>query len=102
MKVLWAYRHHIWAPHPQYYRWHIGTTIWAPHPRLFHDVAPYFTETSLLICPANQWTGFYTIGSTAIKELRSHYSEVLYGVPRRSILVPLIFNLQICDMFFFQ
>ena len=64
--------------------------MWAPHPRLFHGIAPYFTETSLLICPANQWTGFYTIGST--KEL-SHYSEVLYGVPRRSILVPLIFNL---------
>ena len=27
--------------------------------QLFHDGGPYHIETSLLICHANQWTGFY-------------------------------------------
>ena len=35
----------------------------------FHDVGPYQKETSPLICKANQWTGFYTIQISLMKEL---------------------------------
>ena len=38
--------------------------------QLFHDGGPYHTETSLLICSANQWTGFYIIGTSVMKELK--------------------------------
>ena len=34
----------------------------------FHDGSPYYVETSTLICRANQWTGFYIIGTSVIKE----------------------------------
>ena len=30
-------------------------------------------ETSPLICRANQWTGFYTIGTLVMKELKSNF-----------------------------
>ena len=36
--------------------------------KLFHDGGPYRIETSTLICRANQWTGFYLIGSSVMKE----------------------------------
>ena len=36
---------------------------------LFDDVGPYHIETSTLICPANQWTGFYMRGTSVMKEL---------------------------------
>ena len=36
---------------------------------LFHDGGPYHIETSPLIYTANQWTGFYMIGLSAIKVL---------------------------------
>ena len=36
---------------------------------LFHDGGPYHIETSPLICIANEWTGFYMIGTTIMKEL---------------------------------
>ena len=38
---------------------------------LFHDESPYHVETSPFICFANQWTGFYTTGTTVMKELIS-------------------------------
>ena len=38
-------------------------------PQLFHDGDPYHIETSPLTCKANQWTGFYMIGTTVMKEL---------------------------------
>ena len=37
--------------------------------QLFHDGGPYHIETSLLICRANQLTGFCMIGTFAMKEL---------------------------------
>ena len=38
--------------------------------KLTHDEGPYHAETSLLlIYRANQWTGFYMIGTSAKKEL---------------------------------
>ena len=37
--------------------------------QLFHDGGCYHIETSPLICKANQWTGFYMIGSSVMKEL---------------------------------
>ena len=36
---------------------------------LFHNAGPYHIETSPLICIANQWTGFYMIGASVMKEL---------------------------------
>ena len=36
----------------------------------FHDGGPYHTETSPLIRRANQWTGFYMIGTSVMKELK--------------------------------
>ena len=35
---------------------------------LFHDGGRYHIETSPLICSANQWTGFYMITASAMKE----------------------------------
>ena len=32
--------------------------------KLFQDESPYQIETRPLICNANQWTGFYIIGTT--------------------------------------
>ena len=37
--------------------------------QLFHDRGRYHIETSPLICSANQWTGFYKITASAMKEL---------------------------------
>ena len=37
---------------------------------LFHDLVPYHIETSPLICSANQWIGFYMIGTFVMKELK--------------------------------
>ena len=42
--------------------------------KLFHGGGPYRRETSSLICAANQWTGFYMIGVSVMKEL-SHYQH---------------------------
>ena len=36
---------------------------------LFHDGGHYRIETSPLICRANQWTGFYIITASVMKEL---------------------------------
>ena len=38
-------------------------------PKFFHDGGRYHIETSPLICGANQWTGFYMIAASVIKEL---------------------------------
>ena len=38
--------------------------------KLFHNGGRYHIETSPLICFANQWAGFYTIGTSVMKELR--------------------------------
>ena len=35
----------------------------------FDDGGPYHIETSPLISSANQWTGFYVIGTSVMKEL---------------------------------
>ena len=37
---------------------------------LSFDGGPYCVETSPLICIANQWTCFYMIGTTVMKELK--------------------------------
>ena len=34
-----------------------------------YDGGPYHKETSSLICFENQWTGFYMIGASKMKEL---------------------------------
>ena len=37
---------------------------------LTRDGGPYHRETSPLICSANQWNGFYKIGSSVLKEFK--------------------------------
>ena len=37
---------------------------------IFHDGGPYHIKASSLICSANQWTGFYMVGTSVKKELR--------------------------------
>ena len=41
-----------------------------------HDRGPYHLETSPLICRANQLTGFYIMGTSAIKELVIAFAPV--------------------------
>ena len=36
---------------------------------IFHDGGRYHIETSPLTCRANQWTGFYMISASVMKEL---------------------------------
>ena len=45
------------------------TTCESKIAKLFHDNGLYHIETSSLICRTNQWTGFYMIGTSAMKEL---------------------------------
>ena len=45
---------------------------------LFHDGGHYI-ETSPLICCANQWTGFYMITASVMKELRKQLDETFYS-----------------------
>ena len=40
--------------------------------KLFHDGGLYHMQTRPLIFRANQWTGFYMIGTSVMKEL-NHY-----------------------------
>ena len=40
--------------------------------QLFHDGGPYHMETSPLISRTNQWTGFYMIGISVMKELNEY------------------------------
>ena len=37
--------------------------------QLFHDGGPFHIETSPLICRVNQWTSFYMITASVMKEL---------------------------------
>ena len=46
---------------------------------LFHDGGPYQIETSPLICSASQWTGFYMIGSSVMKELKNKSTKSCCG-----------------------
>ena len=36
----------------------------------FHDGGPYHIETNPLMCYANQWTHFYMIENSVMKELK--------------------------------
>ena len=49
-----------------------GNQYFAHHDeiQLFHDGGPYYIKTSPLICSENQWTGFYMIETSVMKELR--------------------------------
>ena len=40
--------------------------------KLFYDGVRYHIETSSLICSANQWTGFYIITASVMKELNQN------------------------------
>ena len=61
----------------------------------FYDGGPYHIETSPLICRANQWTGFYMIGTSTIKELI--YLHITFDphseVQRQELLFQVLYNL---------
>ena len=46
----------------------------------FHDGCSYHIETSPLICSANQWTDFFMIGTSAMKELKLLRIKDLWGL----------------------
>ena len=50
--------------------------------QLFHDGGPYPMETSPLICYENQWTDFYMIGTSILKELKL---RMLSNLPGRDL-----------------
>ena len=43
---------------------------WRPN-ELFHDGRPYHIGTSPLVCRTNQWTGFYMIWTSVMKDLNN-------------------------------
>ena len=51
-------------PHKRFLRYFMLTLL-----NSFMTGGPYHTETSPLICTANQWTGFYMIRTSIMKEL---------------------------------
>ena len=51
---------------------------------LFHDGGLYHIETSPLTCSENQWTGFYIIGSSVMKEFEQITLKILVEVGNAS------------------
>ena len=45
---------------------------------LFNDGGRYHIETSTWICSANQWTGFYMITASVMKELKGMPESLKY------------------------
>ena len=54
--------------------------------QIFPDEGPYHIETCPLISIANQWTGFYIIGTSAMKELiwtpKLHVLKIYNTMPK--------------------
>ena len=50
-------------------KWKRGSFLQLQFQLLFHDGGPYHIETSPMICRGNQWTRFYMIGTSVMKEL---------------------------------
>ena len=50
----------------------------------------YHIETSPLICRANQWTGFYMITVSVMKEL-THFSHFFVSITPESIRKPKVY-----------
>ena len=48
----------------------LSLVFYAENPCNYVDDGPYHIEISPLICSAKQWTGFYTIGTAVMKELK--------------------------------
>ena len=53
----------------------LASHSWGNSHWLFHDGGLYHIENSPLICRANQWTGFYMIGTSAMKELSKFFGK---------------------------
>ena len=52
----------------------------------FHDGGRYHIETSPLICSANQWTDFYMITASVMKELNSVVQKLNLHICYESII----------------
>ena len=53
--------------------------------QLFHDGDRYYVETGPLIYSANQWTGFYMIMASVMKELTWNIFQTLFLCLRRRL-----------------
>ena len=51
------------------------TGFWICVASFFHDGRHYHIETAALICKSNQWTGFYIIETSLMKELSCKDSD---------------------------
>ena len=67
---------------------------------LFHDEVPYYIETTPVIYGANQWTGFYMIGTSFMKEFTGLFEDSFFWggqfdpppclpISRRTNLIPI-------------
>ena len=64
--------------------------------KLFHDGGFYHIETSPLTCKANQWTGFYMIGTSVMKELlllRNNILHIITKLMSRTLINTKLINL---------
>ena len=52
----------------------------------FHDGGLYHKETSPLIWPVNQWSGFYMIETSVMKEFKQHLTIFWLKLKRAEIL----------------
>ena len=54
----------------------------------FIDGGLHHIETSPLICSESQWTGFYMIGTSAMKELK----DQIYATVKKKIILKILEN----------
>ena len=68
---------------------------------LFHDGGPYHIKTNPLFCSANQWSGFYMIGTSVTKDLNKIVKELeKKRVAQPNLLYQLLmFTKQISEVF---
>ena len=61
----------------------------------FYDGCPYHIETSRLICSANQWTVFYLIGTSVMKELNKLQHTEIFLLSFLKAFSPFILHLKL-------
>ena len=69
--------------------------------QLFYDEGLYHIETSPSIYRANQWTGFYMIGVSVMKELNASWKAKLGDDPSDFMhIYEYQFESRLCTLFF--
>ena len=64
---------------------------------LFHDGGRYHIETSPLICSANQWSGFYVITASVMKELTLLLGTSISTIDKKNLITRKWDLLMICE-----